>query len=53
MPQTKWEYHVTVILEKQNVTEELNKLGVNGWELVAILPTRQGLLSYFKRQRDA
>lgn len=37
----KWEYHVVVIKESEDVVTVLDQLGDDGWELVCMEPAMQ------------
>jgi ATP-dependent Clp protease ATP-binding subunit ClpA len=48
---TKWRYRIEIVPEAGGVTEEqLNELGLAGWELVAALETASELQLVFKRR---
>jgi hypothetical protein len=52
---TRWEYKQVVRSLSENKfpsEEELNRLGKDGWELVAILNSSGFLYLYFKRPKD-
>mgnify|MGYP006953007182 FL=1 len=50
---TKWEY-LTAPLLVHNTKAILDNFGLDGWELVAIIPgmNAENLVAYFKRPKD-
>jgi hypothetical protein len=50
---TKWEY-LTAPLLVHNTKAILDNFGLDGWELVAIIPgmNSENLVAYFKRPKD-
>ena len=48
-----WEYRVLVKQHDQEMPsgQELNAVGVEGWELAGVVSVRQQVLFYFKRPR--
>jgi hypothetical protein len=39
---TKYEYHVLTVTSDGDVQSELNTLGTDGWQVVAVLPETTG-----------
>lgn len=48
----KWEYYVFWFVQSDDLTSQLNELGLLGWELVSVSVERLdecGMFAYFKR----